>query len=325
MMGGWRVVGTVIAACALGAAPSLAQAPPASPPAPQRAAPQAAVVPESITVGDVFQAAIRVELAEGEQLIVPDTLVLPADLEPAGRRELRIDSVDGTRRATIVYPLAAWRPGEYELPPVTVVVAAGGRQSGQAVRFPSFAVQSVLPSDTTDIEARAAKDVFGANRLWWPILLALLLALAVAAAIYWWWRRRRKDAPAVVVPGVPPRAEALQALAELQAAGLLERGEVRLFYERLTGVLRHYAAAVNAGWSADLTTSELAARLRADLPAPEALELVRILGAADLVKFARARLPAAVASNDLDAGRAWVENVGLPEPEPVLDEGRRVA
>ncbi|CAN5685571.1 hypothetical protein BH23GEM10_BH23GEM10_11900 [soil metagenome] len=279
--------------------------------------PQAAIVPASITVGDVFRAAVRVELPPGTQLIGPDTLAVPTDVEAAGRRELRVDSAGGALTATLTYPLAAWRPGTYELPPVMVRIAGDGADRDVAVQLPSFPVLSVLPADTAGIEPREAKDVLGANRVWWPILLALLVALAIAVARDIWWRRRRVIEEVVEVPVAPARDIALAQLRELRAAGLLEKGHVKQYYERLTATLRQYAAAIRPRWGVDLTTSELGARLRGDLPVTDALELVRILGAADLVKFARARPPADIARTDLDAAERWVGHVGRrPEPEP---------
>lgn len=279
--------------------------------------PQAAIVPASITVGDIFHAAIRVELLAGTQLIGPDTLAVPADVEAAGRRELSVDSTGGALTATFTYPLAAWRPGTYELPPVMVRIAGDGVERDVAVQLPSFTVRSVLPSDTAGIEPRAAKDVLGANRVWWPIMLALLVATAVAIALYMWWRRRRVVEEEVEVPVAPARDIALAQLRALRESGLLEKGAVKQYYETLTATLRQYAAAVRPRWGVDLTTSELGARLRGELPVTDALELVRILGAADLVKFARARPPADTARTDLDSAERWVNRVGRPPaPEP---------
>lgn len=277
---------------------------------------QAAVVPGTITVGDVFHAAIRVDLPEGARLIAPDSLALPRDVEPAGRREVRLDTAAAGRQATILFPLAAWRPGTYELPDVTLRVLRDGSQTELTVALPSFTVESVLPADTTGVEPRAAKDVLGGNRVWWPILLALLIALAVAVALYIWWRRRRaalQPAP-VLAPSMPPRAAALARLEELRAAGLLERGELKSYYARLTETLRHYSAAVDPAWGVDLTTSELAARLRASLADEDAVALLRLLAGADLVKFARARPDTAAAAADLATARAWIERVGPAEP-----------
>lgn len=273
--------------------------------------PRAAVVPQTITVGDVFHAAVRVDLPGGMRVVAPDSLVVVDDVENAGRREVRMDTAGGGgRSAMLMYPLAAWRPGSYELQPVTLRLIDGARDTEVNVRLPAFEVTSVLPADTAGIDAKPAKDVLGANRLWWPILLALLIAALVAAALYVWWKRRRPaEEPVVFTPATPPLEVALAQFAALRREGLADRGEFREFYGRLTGTLRHYAAATEPRWSVDLTTSELAARLRADIGVQDALELTRILAAADMIKFARAGSARDEANRDLDAARQWVERM----------------
>jgi hypothetical protein len=293
---------------------------------------QSAVVPDGITVGDVFRAAIRVELDDDVQVVAPDSLSLGADLESAGRREVRIDTAGGVRRVTFVYPLAAWRPGSYTLPDATLQVVRDGSVESLVARLPAFEVRSVLPADTAGIQPQPAKDVLGANRVWWPLLLGLALLLLAAALLYAWWRRRRRPreaAPAAAVPAVPPREAALARLEQLRRSGLLERGELRPYYETLTETLRRYAASVEPAWGTDLTTSELAQRLRAAdrLQLTDALELTRVLGAADLVKFARATPPSEAAAHDLAGARAWIERVPPPAAEIEADtpDERQVA
>jgi hypothetical protein len=295
----------------------------------QRPAPQAAVVPRDITVGDVFHAAVRLDLPAGTQLAAPDSLALPDDLENAGRRELRIDTLGAApgaaRRLTLAYPLTAWRPGTYELPPLALRVVGDGSDATFQVRFPSFDVRSVLPADTAGIQPQPPRDVLGRNRLWWPILLALLLLAAVIAGLWYWWRRRRPREEPTVAPvlTVLPRDAALARLRELRSGGLIERGELKPFYEQLTETLRRYAPTVDSAWSQDLTTGELAARMRRP-DARRAPELLHILAGADLVKFARADATPGDALRDLDAAVAWVEHAE-PGASAVGNDDRRVA
>jgi hypothetical protein len=285
--------------------------------------PQAVIVPDTITVGDVFHAAIRVDLPQGARLVVPDSLVPGEDLESAGRREIRFDTVG--HHATVVYPLTAWRPGDYQLPEVTLQVVSDGAVTDLTAALPGFTVRSVLPPDTAGVEPRPAKDVLGANRLWWPILLALIVAAVIATALYLWWRRRRRQPePVVFTPSAPPRDTALAQLAALARDGLIERGDYRTYYERLTAIMRHYAEAVQPRWSVDLTTSELATRLRGDVETVRALGLIRILGTGDLVKFARATTTADSALHDLDAARAWIDTM-TPAPAPADPGEQRAA
>jgi hypothetical protein len=294
---------------------------------------QGAVLPQTITVGDIFHAALRVDLPPGASVIAPDSLPLPEDLEAAGSREIRVDTAGGLPRATILYPLAAWRTGSYQLDPVTVQVIGNDASMAMLVSLPEFTVSSVLPADTAGVQPQPAKDVLGANRLWWPLLLALLLAAVVATAVYLWWRRRAKPEPLpAAVPMVLPRAAALQRLAEIEAAGYIENGDMKPFYEQLTETLRRYAATARPEWSVDLTTSELAEQARYAASASDAAEcseLLRILAGADLIKFARGRAARDEARYDLNAARAWIERVDSAESEPASasagSDERRVA
>src|SRR5690606_41309448 len=65
---------------------------------------------------------------------------------------------------------------------------------------------------------------------------------------------------------------------------------------------------------AELTTGEHALQARLRGAPPVLLELIRILGRADLVKFARARTTPAEAYADLEAARRWVEQHDAVSP-----------
>lgn len=278
----------------------------AVPAAAQQPQVQAAVIPEAITVGDVFHAAVRVPADGPRSVQAPDSLPLPPDLESAGPPQIRFDSAGGT--ATVVYPLTAWRPGSYTVPPVPLLLTRAGSVTRLSAQLPPFEVTSVLPADTAGIEPKPARGVIGPNRLWWPLLLAALLLLVAGAALWFWWRRRRPAAEAVpIAPRLPPHERALAELAALRAEGLTHRGEFKPYYQRLTATLREYASAVDPAWSMDLTTAELATRVAHRAEVPGTWAVVPILRDADLVKFARAQPGAASADAHLDEAVRWVE------------------
>lgn len=309
------------AALLIAAAPSGAVR--AQEPPPVRAS--AAVVPQTITVGDIFQAAIRVATPPGTEVVFPDSLVLPPDVESAGRREIRVDTVQGEPQVTAIYPLTGWRPGDVPLAPAAVTVRdTTGTQEVQ-VEFPAFALASVLPADTAGIQPKPAKDVLGADRVWWPILLAAGLLLAALAAMYAWYRRRRPAVTALPVPAVPPRARALAVLDAARSAGLVEAGHTKEFYSEVTDAVRGYLEALDVRWSRDLTTSELAGRLRGGGVDAPAAALLALLGNADLVKFAQRRPLSAEAYADWTAARRFVESFDWPPPAAVVSEEAKAA
>lgn len=276
-----------------------------------------AVLPSDITVGDVFHAVIRVSGAGERGVAFPDSLVLPEALEAAGRRVLRRDTVNGALAWTALYPLTAWRTGAQQLPEAEVQVADAGSTRTATAAFPSFEVRSVLPADTAGIEPKPARDVLGANRVWWPLALALLLLLLLAAAVLWYLRRRRarQPAPVAVAPLADPRTEALRTLDAARRSGALQQGDLKRFYSDVSEALRTYLAALEPQLGLDLTTTELEAALRTRGLDGATAELRRVLHSADLVKFARREPSLATAEDEWQRARQWVDTYPPAAPE----------
>lgn len=287
---------------------------------PQQAA--TAVLPQQIHVGDVFYAAVRLDLPAGARAILPDTLLGGEDLEPAGRVEIRADTLPGGGlRLTGLYPLTAWRTGPSALDPIRIRVLTDGGESLVPASFPSFEVASVLPADTTGIEPKPAKDVIGGSRVLWPWLLGGLALLLAALALYLW---RRRKAPAEVRElSFDPRATALAALSVERAEQLLAGGDLRAFYIELAEALRFYASFVTPLFARDRTTPELAAvATAAPIDGAETRALIELLERADAVKFAREQVSIEAARADWHDARSWVTRVLIvpaPSQEPVSD------
>lgn len=276
--------------------------------------PRTAITPAEITVGKIFRAAIRVTAPIGVRVLFPDSLAVPPDIEAAGRRTVRTDTVGGGLQYTAVYPLTAWRPDTIALESAPVRVLADGGEQSLAARFVPFTIRSVLPADTAGIEPQPPKDVFGANRLLWPFLIGLALILAALGLLYLWRRRRRpRVVAAEPAPFVAPRERALAALDEVRHAGFVEAGAFKEFYSRVSDALRQYLCELEPRWGADLTTTELAGRMRdgGGLD-PNVAALFAVLGEADLVKFARSRPVAMEALASWGTARGFVDRFGTP-------------
>src|SRR5687768_5917215 len=122
-----------------------------------------AITPDSaIRVGDVVGVAVQIDLPASATLTMPDTLDLGTDLENAARKLMRVDSLaSGSLRYLITYPITAWRPGTHQLAPITATFSTQGVPQSVEVPLPELTVLSVLPADTTNIEARPPRDVWG--------------------------------------------------------------------------------------------------------------------------------------------------------------------
>jgi hypothetical protein len=166
-------------------------------------------------------------------------------------------------------------------------------------------------------------EVFDAR----PLYGAGLIAFAGAAFVLarWLARKRREwlaSRPIPVVPIAPERPAhvvALERLDALLAEGLLARGEVNRFVERLMDeVLRDYLERRYRVEAGKRTTSELSQDLLSVSAPGLDLDVVRgLLDDADLVKFARADLAADVAHGMASRLRVLIEQTAeRAEEEP---------
>ena len=200
------------------------------------------------------------------------------------------------------YELQPFLPGEYEIPALTVVLNGSEEISTTPV---TVSVTSVL-NDPSDADLRdIAEPVDMPVPWWWWALAALAIAAAVAAATWYWHRRRRQDAPG----SVPASEAALAALDALLAESLLEDGRFKLFYQRLSDIVRRYIESRFGIHAPEQTTEEFLAGLAAapEIGADHQLLLRRFLGRADMVKFAKFVPGADETGASVDAARSFIE------------------
>ena len=281
---------------------------------------QAVVEPDSLTIGDPFTLTLSVSGVSAGHVRFPqfpDTGIIIASGPP---QEIG-DQAGGPRLA--VYELTAWRVGELLLPAAEIIIEQGGVERAIPLPGVSVRVTSVLPAeaDPDTLALKPALGVLGGNWSTAEKLAGAGLALAVLLALSVYLRRRNAAAQVMPrPPAKPPRQRALEALEALAASGLIEVGEYRGFYSVLAMILRVFIAESYPAWGLDMTSSELLAVAMSDGMDEGAREaLRRLLGEADLVKFARHRAPAERAIEALEVTRGWViefEPPELEEPEP---------
>lgn|GEM_PF-2095661 len=174
----------------------------------------------------------------------------------------------------------------------------------KAARLPAVHARFVTPrgdtvvasGDDVEIPVRslvAAGDSLAPLKSQWvaprgvPAWVEAALALVLAGLlVLWWWRRRRRapvEEPAV--PALPADYRALTELSRIEREGILERGQYKTYYSRVTGVVRQYIGERFAVEAMESTSDELVDALGRKGLSVE--ELPPMLAEADLVKFAR--------------------------------------
>lgn len=237
------------------------------------------------------------------------------------------DAGGGMLERTYEYTLTTWAAGKSEFPGLALSYTTTGRKSG-VYRTPPAAitVDSVLAGEKNPQEMRPPKGLIGYRSIWPWVWGALAVAAAFAAA--WWWRRRRIRAAlaAGLLPGVPLRpAEdvAREALDELAVSGLAESGEVKLFYIRLSDIIRRYVEGKFGIPALDRTTAELLPEIRRDPRLGRlAPEIRNFFEDCDLAKFAKYVPSPDDIMGDLAHARKVVdETAPKPIPHPVASMG----
>lgn len=249
--------------------------------------------PRQITIGDRVKVTFRITAPLALDLSPPSGATCFGDWEILGYQALPSrDAGGGQLERAYEYTLTAWTPGKVTLPAIAFSWTTTGRRKGVFRTEPAaIQVDSVLAREKDPKEMRPPKGFIGFRSVW-PWIWAGLAVLSVAALI-WWWRRRRIRAEAAAggapaVPARPPEETAREALEELAASGLAESGEIKLFYIRLSDIVRRYIEGRFGISALDRTTAELLPEIRRN-PALSRLapEIRNFFEDCDLAKFAK--------------------------------------
>ncbi len=240
------------------------------------------------------------EVEVGDDVVFTLTVTHPPDGDFVPPSQTDFEPFDvletWTEEVTPVETLLHFRLAAYQLPEAIEVAPLAIRYRDEAgematVETEPIAVQVVtsLTPDVVDIHDIKAPMALEVPRDW-SLLLWLLLALLLSLLAYLIYTRFRKDvddaaAPAWVPPLRPPHEEAEAALARLVQKGLIENGEIELFYTELTDIIKRYVGRRFEVPYLERTTGEILADLAAKDVSDRSLRA--ILEVADMVKFAK--------------------------------------
>jgi len=263
--------------------------------------------PGKVLLGDPVIADVTARLDPGQELVdrVPRPLIPPPDgVQYLGGDSLRADR-EGTFHGTVRF--AFYRLGNQPVPTLALLFRPRSDQPiDTLVHQPvSITVSGLAPAGSPQLkDIRPLADV-GPPR-WAPQIVLLLVVLAGVLVIARTMRRERTS-PGTTVTAVQARAPFNKALAELdrlEAQARASADGVPELYFNVRDILR--AALVDAGMvgSASLTTPELSDVLPRTAAASEgAAQMIQLLTAGDLVRFAAVRPDRDAAMDHLAAAR----------------------
>lgn len=260
---------------------------------------------DSAGVGDVLilEARVRWPSSAGEANLYwnppPDTLLLVA------RDSTLADLPEDWRGADYELRFLATREGVWTIPPAVLVGTEGDTLAvGDTYQL---AVGARVPPEETQL--RPLADMVSLKRFPFAVVAAALGGAGLVLFALWWWSRRLgTGAETSVIPLPPPDEEFEDRLGELLAAKYPERGEMRLFTQELSWVLRRYLGRRWDQPAVEATRPEILRWLpQTDLAVGDQQQLAGWLARTDSIKFAGARPVLAETEELTDQARRIVE------------------
>jgi hypothetical protein len=294
----------------------------------------------ALAVGDfTFRAEVdRTEVLLGDEVTLKIVISHPAGQEYSlpvtpdlGKfrlldRKEKKEEVLGTVTKTLALVVAAYELGELSIPPIPVLSPSGDtgfKTEEFKVRVVGQIKEGEKGGDLRDV----APPVKFYERTWLPLYILAGISAGVGAffLIRRYLRRRRAEAEArrraLADAGRerPPHEVAREALKNLLAEDLLKKGLYRLFYFRLSEIIREYVGARFGFESLELTTTELLDAVKArHTPGLDFDEFASFCAHADLVKFAK-HVPAdSDVSRSVDQAFAFIDRT---TPQAVSTDG----
>ncbi|MCB1098901.1 MAG: hypothetical protein KDN22_25230 [Verrucomicrobiae bacterium] len=260
------------------------------------------VSPKEPTIADKIELALEVTVDEDYAVDMP---TFGEKLEQFGIRDFSESQpklVDGNRMQTVrTYELEPFLSGDYEIPPMKFSFA---RKSTSPDAVADASEEHTLETEPLKLTVRSLLDENKASLVIHEIAPPVSLekpgiaglgakigggiaALALIAGAAIWLVRRKKKEVFTPLP-VPAHELAFQQLEQLVADDLPRKGEIKMFYQRISDILRRYIENRFGLHAPEQTTEEFLAELRSSpkLPPVYQVSLREFLQHCDLVKFA---------------------------------------
>lgn len=284
------------------------------------------VDPKHVTIGTPFRYTMRIEVKGDVEAQVP---ILAERLGEFLIQDF--GDVPPTKTAsgsTVIerwYTLVIYVPGDQLIPGAPVHYREPGADL-QRVETPEtlVIVDALLPKNADALAKATLRDIKGpvaVPRDYRPLGYAAAGVAALAALGYGLYQLLKRRKRLLQAPPRPAHEVALQALARLRDAHLLEHQQYTEYYVQLSAIVRTYLEQRFNLRAPEMTTEEFLQIAQRDrqLPAEHRGSLTQFLNEADLVKFAR------LVPTPEDAERAYLAAKQFVESTAVRMEADRAA
>lgn len=191
------------------------------------------------------------------------------------------------------FTISVFDTGKFTIPPFPIAYFPDS--SSQYKIIEASAIDIYVKSLLSGEEAPELKDIkppidFPFDFMFLYAMIAIVLMIALAAFLgYRAWKAKKEKGYVFIPPPTPRPAHeiALEELQKLFASDILEKKQYKIFYSRLSEILRGYLEGRYFISALEETTWEIIQDLQKHVDEKQNLSLRNILEESDLVKFAK--------------------------------------
>lgn len=214
----------------------------------------------------------------------------------------------------IDFIVSAYKAGKVELLSVDIPYNIGGDLKFVKTKALSVEIKSVFDPKKPSRDIYDIKDIFKFGRGIWWYLKIILLILAVFALLFFAYKyfkqkKSKKASAEEIIKSIPPKEYALSQLENLKTLGLVEKGQIKEYYDKLSDILRFYVSRIYNIDGMEKTTGELYSLLREKAPSDFNRQLKEYLINCDFVKFAKVIPSLQDIDEDFNQAKDFIERI----------------
>lgn len=213
----------------------------------------------------------------------------------------------------IDFVLTSFKAGKTELLSVEIPYIVNGDSKFVKTTAVPVEIKSVMDPQkpSTDIADIKGIFVYGHGISWYLTVLLILILLAAAGYFIYLYikKKNRKPSQEEIIMSIPPKEYAINQLEKLKEENLIEKGQIKEYYDKLSDILRFYVSRVYKIDGMEKTTNELYHLLKNYAPADFNRDLKQYLITCDFVKFAKVVPSQQDMQDDFTKAKGFVERI----------------